>query len=149
MARWPFFILFCLLTGTLHAQWIQTLSLSNNLGITDAFAVIGTNLFAGTSSNSVYRSTDNGVSWTAVNSGLTDTNITSLAVIGTNLFAGTSRGVFRSTDNGTSWTAASTGLQDTSIYALAVIDTNLFAGNKYGVYRSTDNGASWAGAYAG
>lgn len=73
--------------------------------------MIGTNLFAGTNGslypqyNGVYLSTDNGSSWTAVNSGLTNTSILSLAVMGTNLFAGTAgSGVYRSTNNGASWT---------------------------------------------
>jgi hypothetical protein len=53
-----------------------------------ALAVSGTNLFAGTSGG-VFLSTNNGTSWTAVNSGLTNTDVLSLAISGTNLFAGT------------------------------------------------------------
>jgi hypothetical protein len=56
--------------------------------------VSGPKLFAGTS-NGVYLSTNNGVSWTAVDSGLTDTIVLSLSVFGTNLFAGTDSAVWR------------------------------------------------------
>jgi hypothetical protein len=48
----------------------------------------GENTFAGTDSG-VFLSTNNGASWTAVNTGLTYPRVQSLAVLGTNLFAGT------------------------------------------------------------
>jgi hypothetical protein len=56
--------------------------------------VWGTNLFAGTYRGGVFLSTNNGTSWTAVNTGLTNYHVQSLAVSpdetgGTNLFAGT------------------------------------------------------------
>jgi len=59
-----------------------------NSGLTDstvnAFAVWGTNLFAGTE-RGVFLSTDNGTNWTAA--GLPNTIVRSLTVFGTNLFA--------------------------------------------------------------
>ena len=49
------------------------------------------------------RYTNNGTTWTPVDSGLTMTRVWSLAVSGTNLFAGTyGGGVFLSANNGTS-----------------------------------------------
>jgi hypothetical protein len=89
------FVLFCLFTTTnpLHAQWIHTNGPYG--GDIRCFAVSGTNIFAG-AWGGVFRSTNNGTSWTAVNSGLTNTNILSLAVSATNLFAGiASQGVWR------------------------------------------------------
>ena len=69
-----------------------------------SLAVSGGALFAGTV-HGVFLSTDNGASWTAVNSGLTDTSILSMAVGGGNVFAGTdSGGVFLTTNNGETWT---------------------------------------------
>jgi ligand-binding sensor domain-containing protein len=109
-----------------------------------ALAVSGSNLFAGTDGG-VFLSTNNGASWTAVNTGLTNTGVLSLAVNGSNLFAGTfGGGVFRSTNNGASWTAVNTGLGNRSIYALAVNGSNLFAGTHSGVFLSANNGTSWA-----
>ena len=135
-------ILFICVTQT-KAQWVQTNGISReNI---DSFAISGTNLFAGTMGDGVFLSTNNGTSWTAVNTGLTDTLVTSLAVSGTNLFAGTDNygGIFLSTNNGTSWTA--TGLTNiNTIYSLTVNDTNLFAGIwGAGVFLSTNNGTSW------
>ncbi len=108
-----------------HAQWVQTNGPYG--GYINCFTVSGTNLFAGTSGG-VFLSTNNGTSWTAVNNGLTNTDVRALAVSGTNLFAGTSGGVFLSTNNGTSWTAVNTGLTNTHVRSLAVSGTNLFAG---------------------
>ncbi len=89
----PFTILFLftliLLTtvkSVVFAQWVQTNGPYG--GRINCFAVSGTNLFAGTDGG-VFLSTNNGTSWTAVNTGLTNTEILSLAVSGTNLFAGT------------------------------------------------------------
>jgi len=60
-----------------------------------AFAVNGTNLFAGTDGG-VYRSTDNGINWTVTS--LSGTRVNALVVSDTNLFAGLdSGGVYRST----------------------------------------------------
>jgi Secretion system C-terminal sorting domain len=96
-----FFIVFCLLTNTISslAQWIQTNGPYGSYNIS-SFAVSGTNLFAGTWNSGVYLSTNNGTSWTAVNTGLTDSysnivNVYALVVSGTNLFAETDGGVFR------------------------------------------------------
>ena len=85
---------FCLFTNTnpLHSQWIQTNGPYG--GDVYCFAVSGTNLFAGTG-DGVFLSTDNGTSWTAASTGLTNGYVYALAVSGTNLFAGTYGGVWR------------------------------------------------------
>jgi hypothetical protein len=54
-----------------------------------AFAMSGSDLFAGIYGAGVFLSTNSGTSWTAVNTGLTDTFVSALTVSGTNLFAGT------------------------------------------------------------
>ena len=82
------------------AQWVQTNGPYG--GDIRCMAVSGTNLFAGTENAGVLLSTNNGTSWTAVNSGLKRMYVYSLVVSGTNLFAGTYDGVFLSTNNGTS-----------------------------------------------
>jgi endoglucanase len=51
----------------------------------------GTNLFAGTEGG-VFLSTNNGTSWSAVNTGLTNTIVSTLAISGTDIFAGTQGG---------------------------------------------------------
>jgi photosystem II stability/assembly factor-like uncharacterized protein len=106
--------------------------------------ISGMNLFVGTSRCGVFLSTDNGTSWTAVNSDMSNTAVSALAVSGTNLFAlSDGEGVSRSTDSGATWTAVNNGLTNTYANALAMSGTNLFAGTSRGVFLSTDKGANW------
>jgi ligand-binding sensor domain-containing protein len=115
-------------------RWVQTSGPTG--GVVECLAVSGSSLFAGTHDGGVYRSTDNGANWTAVNSGLTDTPIHALATNGAGVFAGTDAGVFRSSDNGASWSAVNSGLTSTDVHALAVRGTSLFAGTQgRGVWR--------------
>ena len=129
-------------SSPIFAQWVQTNGPYG--GSIGCFAVSDMNLFAGTQGSGVFLSTNNGTSWTAVNTGLTSSFVYALAVSGTNLFAGTYDGIFLSTNNGTSWTAVNTGLTNTYVKALSVSGTNLFAGTQGGgVFLSTNNGTSW------
>lgn len=125
------------------AQW----ALSSN-GITggvniNSLASTGNYIFAGSQGEGVYRSSDNGVSWTAVNNGLTQLSVYSLCVSGQNIFAGTYLGLFRSTNFGSDWTSSGNGTGGSSIYTFAVSGSTIFAGGNAGIFRSNDNGASW------
>jgi photosystem II stability/assembly factor-like uncharacterized protein len=118
-------------------------------------AVSGNDLFVGTDEGGVYRSTNKGASWASVNSGLTNTFMTTFATSGNNLFAGTINGIFLSTNDGTIWTDASNGLPvNTNVQAFTVIGQDspmLFAGEgsdfrgNYlgGFFISTDDGSNW------
>jgi len=120
-------------------------------------AVIGNNLFAGTSGEGVFISTNYGNNWTAVNTGLTNIDIYGLASIGKNLFAGafqspgnTTGGIFLSTTNGINWTnTLNKGLSNHQIDALISIGANLYAGTNNGIFRSTNNGADWTDISSG
>src|SRR5258707_3870270 len=92
-----------------NAQWVQTAGPYIGHPVY-SLAVKGTQLFAGTNTAGAFRSTDNGITWTAIDSGITNLSVRAMAVSGSNLFAGTESGVFLSTNNGTSWTEVNTGL---------------------------------------
>ncbi len=131
------------------AGWIQT-SVNIRMDTCLCLAVNGTNIFAGTYGGGVFLSTDNGISWTGVSTGLMDSLVNTLAVSpngagGVNIFAGTEGGgVFLSTNNGTNWTAVNSGLTSTLIRSLFVSGTNLYAGTEDdGAFLSTDDGTSW------
>ncbi len=97
-------------------------------------------------SSGVFRSTDNGDSWTQINSSLTNTFVFAFTINSSgDIFAGTNGGVLRSTDNGDNWAQINNGLTNTPVQALAVNSSgDIFAGTKSGgVFRSTDNGNSW------
>ncbi|MFA5834679.1 MAG: T9SS type A sorting domain-containing protein [Bacteroidota bacterium] len=122
-----------------NAQWVKTNGYGVGGNIT-FFYISGTTLFAGTD-DGIYRSTDNGTQWSAVNTGLT--NIQTLYVSGVYIFAGTSGGAFISTNNGSSWTAIN-GVSGEIVSAFVVSGTNLFVGTSVGgVYVSTNNGSNW------
>ncbi len=103
-------------------------------------------LYAGTDAAGVFRSTNNGVSWDSINTGLTTRYITCLAIKSADtIFAGTTIGVFRSTDNGGSWNSMNTGLTNRIVLTLVVSPSNrhIFAGSWGGISRSSDNGNNW------
>jgi hypothetical protein len=99
----------------------------------------GSNTFAGTWEEGVFLSTNNGASWTGVDSGFTEKHVTCLAISasgagqglpkgsstdstnGANIFAGTEgRGVFLSTNNGTNWSPVNTGVAAVKVSAFVV-----------------------------
>ena len=91
----------------------------------------------------VYRSTDDGETWSAV--GLKFMSVYALSIDQHNsIVAGTwQHGLYRSIDNGDNW--ASIAFADSTIDALGVdMDTSVFAATRSGtVYRSTDHGNTW------
>lgn len=105
-------------------------------------------IYAGTAGSGVYMSTDDGDTWSAVNTGLTSTTINA---VGTGLnpgtaFAATGTGLFKSTNYGSSWinTATTFSVPDVrsininTSSALVIVGTN--AG---GAYLSSNGGDSW------
>lgn len=130
---------------SVQAQWLTS-------GLADkyitAFAASGSSIFAGTQGDGIFRSTDNGANWDAVNTGVTNMFVNVLAVNASgNVFAGTFDGIFFTTNNGANWTEINTGLTETDINALIAVGTDLFAGahamSKGIVFRSTNNGGQW------
>ena len=108
-------------------QWRQT-SGPEGASVISMLSV-GQNLYAGTTVSGVFRSTNQGESWTPINEGLLSPSIQSLAAVGTNIFAATvGGGVFLSTDQGESWQAVNEGLTSLGVRALAVAGGRLFAG---------------------
>ncbi len=94
-------------------------------------------LYAGTDGGGVFKSTDAGATWTAMNTGLTRLTVFALAVdpaSSATVYAGTPAGVFRSLDGGLTWSAFSDGLTDLSAQALAFGGSALYAGTRAGVF---------------
>jgi photosystem II stability/assembly factor-like uncharacterized protein len=110
-------------------------------------------IFVGTYSDGVYRSTDNGSSWTLVLGQLYSVyEVFSLAFDSSgNVYAGThGEGLFRSTNDGQSWGYLSNdnppnNLPQSDVYAVATNSSGTIFASDYGaIYRSTDGGSTWA-----
>ncbi len=133
---------FSFLINNCLSQWEPTASINENF--VQCFAQKGTVIFAGTG-NGIYKTTNNGTNWTAINSGLSNFEITSLAVSEPNIFTGTFEGgIFASSNDGANWIQANLGITDPHIYSLAVSGANIYAGTMSGgAFISSNSGSSW------
>lgn len=140
-------------------------------GRTRGFVIHPTNpnvLFAAGVAGGIWKSTDAGATWTALDDLLLNIAVNSLAIDPVNpdvLYAGTGEGffnsdavrglgIFKTTDGGTTW-AQLAGTVDGSVPFGAFFRVNdlvispndhnrLYAATRYGVWRSTDAGATWS-----
>mgnify|MGYP002378654723 FL=1 len=97
-------------------------------------------MFAGSDSNGVFRSTNNGANW--FSTGLTGLTIYSLAEAGGLILAGTSRfGMYVSTDDGSSWITVP--FFNLGVFDFAADSNLVLAGTSSGIYRSTNYGFSF------
>ncbi len=116
----------------------------------------GSFVFAGMQDNGIYRTSDNGDSWTKMDT----TNILLKTAIvfdfstrNNVVIAGTSKGIFRSNNDGANWTWIEAGLpiSASTYYVLSVTASgnNFVAGvetnvpSLEGLYYSSDDGLSW------
>src|SRR5262249_61431203 len=92
----------------------------------------------------VFKSTEGGQHWTAMNTGLPKAGVDALAIDPTtpSTLYEAGYGIYKSTNSGQSWTA--TGLPVTNVYSRAIDPTNsstLYAGYiGHGVFQSTARG---------
>ena len=99
------------------------------------------------SDHGLFRSDDEGDSWTRITAKEMTHPVEALATSGTTLYASTfGSGVFRSEDSGDSWTAVNDGLTAQKVSVLlAVSEDTVFVGTlDGGIFRTTDGGNSWA-----
>ena len=133
-------------SGTQWTAWSSSHAGLNTRNAVCNVVGAGPSLFAGTYTDGVFVSTDNGATWNQSSVGLTNAYVNDLAVLGTNIYAGTAgSGVFRSTNAGASWAPANTGLSNPNVLKIIAAGNNLFAGTDVGgVFMSTDQGDHWA-----
>ena len=121
----------------------------------DAFAAMENLLYIGVylgENDGLFRSDDEGDSWTRVTAKEMVHTVEALAAFGTTLYASTyGAGVFRSEDSGDSWTVVNDGLTNWTVSALLAVseDTILVGTLDGGIFRTTDGGNSWVEANTG
>lgn len=109
-----------------------------------SFAIGGGYVYAGTEGEGVFRSSDNGASWTQINAGISDKNISSLFVFGQNVFAGACTDFYLSSNNGNVWQRMDLGTENyLCINDIVTLEGRIYAGTYDGIIVSSDNGASW------
>jgi hypothetical protein len=117
------------------------------LGASDIWSLAssGNNIYAGTFGHGVFLSTNNGISWSPLNVGLTNLNIYSLTASNYMLFAGTiNGGLFSLTIGGTVWTERNNGFTSLFVSSIAFSGGNMYAGFlDAGIYKSTNNSVNW------
>ena len=130
-------------------RWVQATPDGGDIWSLAIDPVTPSTLYAGTD-GALYRSTDRGANWTAVNTGSVGEVVYSVVIdpaTPSTVYAGISPGVYRSTDRGEHWTVLNTGLTDRSVNLLAidpVTPSTLYAATFYSLYRSTDRGDHWS-----
>ena len=141
------FVIINTINNNVLAQWVKTNAPDST--VTDIISN-DTCLFANIDFK-VYCSTDDGINWHQINTGLTAPVLT-IAVRDTNLFAGThDNGIYISTNLGTSWSEINDNLgrdpyvdviftNDSSIF---IIVSSYFSGGPGGLFISKNNGSSW------
>ncbi|MGB0974522.1 MAG: VPS10 domain-containing protein [Flavobacteriaceae bacterium] len=117
-------------------------------------------IFVGAPSGGVWKSTDNGSTWTEFSGGLTRLGVSSIVIdpnTPSTIYIGTGDrdggdapgyGVWRSTDGGMTWQAHNTGMGNRTVYEILMdpTDSNILIASTNGgrIYRSTNAGANWS-----
>jgi hypothetical protein len=89
-------------------------------------------VYAGTETQGVYKSIDNGLSWVPANAGIERASISDIIASGSNLLAAaksscsTYLNIFKSTDNGASWSGTS-GLSGNVVHSFVIKGTSVWA----------------------
>ena len=106
-------------------------------------------VYAGTTKG-LYKTSNNGMSWTKIAAGLDDPYVSSLVVNPQNtlqLYMGTSEGVFESLDGGVNWEPRQKGLGNLNIRVLAMDPKDpkiLYCGtNGGGLFKSSNGAGNW------
>lgn len=135
-------VFFCIFIPVvnLYAQWKEIKSLHGQM-IT-CFAATSTKIFAGTDSNRIFSSSDNGNTWFVTFPGIIDWGYVTMTSFKDTIVQVSKNGtVFVSKNNGEIWDYV--GIFKPYINSLAFNGSDLFAGTREGVFRSRDFGASW------
>ena len=105
--------------------------------------VFDNKIFAGTYGEGIFVTENDGLTWSQIDSGLTNMSIHALNRIGSNIIAGTDNGAFISSDTGRTWRKG-IGLSDIYVRGFDNNGVLAFAATDQGVYVSVDHGNSWS-----
>jgi len=136
-----FLFAFLHLSSNLSAQWQPC-----NSGLIEAYCLMSTSgkILAGTSIGT-FASIDNGLTWSASNTGMSSSPNAFIYSLGENsagIFAGANQTIYFSNDNGLSWSIVDSSSYRTKCFAF-LGDTAFAATLGGGILMSPDNGLTW------
>jgi photosystem II stability/assembly factor-like uncharacterized protein len=118
------------------------------------FALTTGDIYDPDASHEIWRTTDDGQTWTPLYKGLMMDRLTSVGVCGTDLYATGTGSIFRtkafrSSDSGQSWNEVSRSLRAERALAFGAIRNAIVTCSKEGLLRSRDQGQSWEATGSG
>ena len=142
-------VLMLALANFTNAQWQQANGPRG--GLASCYASDDDEIYAGTNYGGLFRSTNEGASWTACNNGLTALNITALSTDNETVYIGNgTNGLYRSTDDGQSWQTFPSFWSSYQLSCIATQGENMYVGTwGSGFMVSNDGGSTWANAMDG
>jgi len=132
-------------TSSTNAQWTACTNPSGALPF--SLEIYNDTIFLGTVSSGIYKSVDNGNSWTAINTSLNITQIWTINHANNAVFASSTSGMlYKSTNGGNNWSLSNTGISATTVVKKVIqFNGKIFATtSNTGVIISNDNGSTWA-----
>jgi photosystem II stability/assembly factor-like uncharacterized protein len=118
-------------------------------GWNNSFATIGTtNIWFGTNSNKIYRSTDGGLTWSSSSVAFQNSINISFSSAQYGVAGADDGSAARTTDGGVTWMPVSVGGTG-AVTGFSGVGVDFFASKGGTVYRSTDRGATWVASFTG
>ena len=145
--------LFLLLgVNSLFAQWSLVGGPKTQAVSISLIKFDGSSIYAG-SYDGVFRSSDNGQNWTAINSGLPTSglyNINCLEFHNNNVFVGTNDGLYILYSDSLSWHQLGANLTNKIVTSIKFVGQNIIVSTLFnGIFLSTDDGTNWIESNSG
>lgn len=112
----------------------------------NSFVIKNDTIYAGTESTGMFKSTDNGTTWSGINFKLTHQNVSDITISGDDIIiTSLGGGAYKSSDGGASWTQINNGLITSKVICLFNDNENIYAGSEGGyIYLLNKSSYKWS-----
>jgi photosystem II stability/assembly factor-like uncharacterized protein len=134
--------------GLFRYDWQNWYTINSQLNYKRVYALYNSaiSLFAGTMQFGVFKSTDDGVTWSSSGKGIVQSSIRDILVDDQKIYVlnANNNGINQTTDNGTTWTATNRGLiNKTGLYFIERYNNQLYVGGLNGLFKSEVTSINW------